>query len=153
MKLISPVFTHQGKIPGKYTCDSEDISPGLKWESAPLETAAFALIMDDPDASVGTWIHWVIYNIPAEINALGEAVPTSKGLPNGIKQGKNSWGRIGYGGPCPPSGTHRYVFKLYALDSVLDLPSGLSEKSLLQALDGHILASTELIGLYKRKIT
>jgi Raf kinase inhibitor-like YbhB/YbcL family protein len=153
MKLISPVFTHQKKIPEKYTCDSEDISPALKWESALLETEAFALIMDDPDASVGTWIHWVIYNIPAEINALGEAVPRSKELPNGIKQGKNSWGRIGYGGPCPSSGTHRYVFKLYALDSILDLPSGLSEKSLLQALDGHILASAELIGLYKRKIT
>ena len=152
MNLNSAIFTQMEKIPEKYTCDGEDISPALNWGNAPLETKSFALVMDDPDASVGTWIHWVLYDIPAEINMLEEAMPASEDLPNGGKQGKNSWGRFGYGGPCPPSGTHRYVFKLYALDAILYLSPGSNKEKLLQTLNGHILTSTELIGLYERKI-
>ena len=149
-ELKSP-FAAGGPIPRKYTCDGEDISPPLQWSSAPQDTQSFALIADDPDAPIGTWVHWVLYNLPGGTCALPEAILPDANLPDGSRHGKNSWGRLGYGGPCPPSGTHRYFFKLYALDAVLELPAAASKEELLQAMEGHILAQTELMGLYSRQ--
>ncbi|RLC65970.1 MAG: YbhB/YbcL family Raf kinase inhibitor-like protein [Chloroflexi bacterium] len=150
-ELTSPAFAHGEPIPSKYTCDGEDISPPLEWSGAPAGTQSFALIMDDPDAPVGTWIHWVLYNAPAETNALPEGVPADAELSDGSLHGKNSWRRTDYGGPCPPSGTHRYFFKLYALDTTLNLDAGATKKQLLQAMEGHILDQAELVGTYKRR--
>ena len=150
-ELTSTAFAAGERIPGKYTCDGEDISPPLQWSNAPGDTQSFALIADDPDAPIGTWVHWVLYNLPGETRALPQAVPPDADLPDGSRHGKSSWGRLSYGGPCPPGGTHRYFFKLYALDTVLDLPAGASKEQLLQAMEGHILAQTELMGLYTRQ--
>lgn len=150
-KLTSTAFSHGNPIPRKYTCDGEDISPRLQWGDPPRDTQSFALIVNDPDAPVGTWVHWVLYNLPAEVRALQEAVPPDAELPNGGRHGQNSWRRLGYGGPCPPSGSHRYFFELYALDTALDLDAGASKKQLLQAMEDHILAQTELMGTYARK--
>ena len=150
LELTSTAFAPGEPIPRKYTCDGEDISPLLQWSDPPQGTKSFTLIADDPDAPVGTWVHWVLYNLPAETRALPEAVPPDADLPDGSRHGQNSWPRLGYGGPCPPSGTHRYFFKLYALDTVLDLKSGASKKQLLQAMEGHILGQAELMGLYTR---
>lgn len=149
--LTSPVFTHESPIPDKYTCDGEDISPPLRWSDPPAATQSFALIMDDPDAPAGTWVHWVLYNLPAESRTLPEAIPAEAQLSDGSRHGKNSWRRFGYGGPCPPGGTHRYFFKLYALDTSLALEGDVTKERLLQAMEGHILAQTELMGTYKRK--
>jgi Raf kinase inhibitor-like YbhB/YbcL family protein len=151
MNLTSSAFTHGAMIPKKYTCDGRDISPPLSWSDPPEKTESFALIMDDPDAPMGTWVHWVIYNIPATARSLSEGVPTDAELPDGSRQGRNSWHRIGYGGPCPPSGTHRYFFKLYALDTKLNLASGVTKEGLLQAMAGHIVAQAELMGRYSRR--
>ncbi len=150
-ELTSPAFAPGEPIPSKYTCDGEDISPPLRWSDPPQDTQSFALIADDVDAPRGIWVHWVLYNLPIEKRALPEAVPPDADLPDGSRHGQNSWRRLGYGGPCPPSGTHRYFFKLYALDTVLDLAAGASKEQLLQAMEGHILAQTELMGLYTRK--
>jgi len=150
LSLSSSSFENGAMIPSKYTCDGEDISPPLKWESAPEGTKCFALISDDPDAPAGTWVHWVIYNIPAETNELKENYPKDAELPDGTKQGTSDFGRIGYGGPCPPSGVHRYYFKLYALDIVLDLASGASKADLLKAMENHIIEETQLMGKYSR---
>jgi Raf kinase inhibitor-like YbhB/YbcL family protein len=151
MELTSTAFAPGEPIPRRYTCDGEDISPPLQWSDPPQGTQSFALIADDPDAPVGTWVHWVLYNLPAETGILPEAIPPDADLSDGSQHGKNSWRRLGYGGPCPPSGTHRYFFKLYALDTVLDLAAGASKKQVLQAMEGHILAQTELMGIYTRK--
>ena len=149
MTIVSPVFVHEGRIPAKYTCDGEDISPALKWE--PVEGAvSYALIADDPDAPVGGWVHWVIFNIPSEVTELPENIPDDAVLENGAVQGKNSWPKIGYGGPCPPSGTHHYYFKIYALDAMLDLDSSAVKADVLKAMQGHILAQGELMGTYSR---
>jgi len=150
-ELTSTAFAPGEPIPTKYSCDGEDISPPLQWSDPPQGTQSFALIADDPDAPVGTWVHWVLYNLPAETRALPEAVPPDADLPDGSRHGQNSGGRLGYGGPCPPSGTHRYFFKLYALGTVLDLDAGASKKQVLQAMEGHILAQTELMGVYSRQ--
>lgn len=150
-EVTSTAFAQGESIPGKYTCDGEDISPPLAWGDPPQDTQSFALIADDPDAPMGTWVHWVLYNLSAEARAMPEAVPPEADLPDGSRHGQNSWGRLDYGGPCPPSGTHRYFFKLYALDTVLDLASGASKEQLLQAMEGHILAQTELMGVYARQ--
>ena len=150
LELTSTAFAPGEPIPRKYTCDGEDISLPLRWSDPPQGTKSFALIADDPDAPVGTWVHWVLYNLPAETRTLPEAVPPDADLPDGSRHGQNSWPRLGYGGPCPPSDTHRYFFKLYALDMVLDLASGASKKQLLQAMEGHILGQAELMGLYTR---
>jgi len=150
-ELRSPAFTHEGTIPPKYTCDGEDISPRLEWNDPPEGTQSFALIADDPDAPVGTWVHWVLYNIPAGVRALPEAIAAESELPEGSRHGKNGWRRLYYGGPCPPSGTHRYFFKLYALDTTLNLKPGANKGKLLKAMEGHILAETELMGTYQRK--
>jgi len=150
-ELTSSAVAHEEPIPQKYTCDGEDMSPPLEWSDPPEGTQSLALIADDPDAPVGTWVHWVLYNLPAETRALSEAVPSDADLPDGSSNGKNGWRRLGYGGPCPPSGTHRYFFKLYALDTTLDLAAGASKEQLLRAMEGHILAQTELMGTYTRQ--
>ena len=143
--LTSPAFAQDAEIPVKFSCDGADISPELSWGIPPIGTQSFALIMDDPDAPTGTWAHWVLYNISAETMQL------RGNLPKGVAvQGVNSWNRLGYGGPCPPSGTHRYYFKLYALDINLDLVEGASKEELLSAMDGHILAQVELMGTFTR---
>jgi len=149
--LTSTAFAPGEPIPQKYTCDGEDISPPLQWSDPPQGTQSFALICDDPDAPVGTWVHWVLYNLPAETRALPEAIPPDAELPDGSRHGRNSWRRLDYGGPCPPSGTHRYFFKLYALDTMLDLKAGAGKKQLLRAMEGHILAQTEVMGVYSRR--
>ena len=146
-RLTSPAFQNNSSIPKVYTCDGRDFSPELNWEGAPKEAKSFALIVDDPDAPMGTWDHWILFNIPANINKLPEDLKT---LPSGSKGGLNSWGRTDYGGPCPPDREHRYFFKLFALDSKLDLAEGSSKHDLIDAMKGHILAETELIGLYNR---
>jgi Raf kinase inhibitor-like YbhB/YbcL family protein len=151
IKVTSPAFEEGGMIPSKYTCDGEDISPPLQWEGVPEGTKSIALISDDPDAPMGTWVHWVLYNLPAETNELEENNPPDETLPNGARQGVSDFGRTGYGGPCPPSGTHRYFFKIYALDTELDLAAGASKRQLLKAMEGHILDHGELIGKYKRQ--
>jgi Raf kinase inhibitor-like YbhB/YbcL family protein len=150
MGLTSPAFTHGQPIPVKYTCKGEDISPALAWGEPPAGTQSFALIMDDPDAPVGTWVHWVLFNIPAAARSLPEAFPSDAALPDGSLSGKNSWGRTGYGGPCPPSGTHRYFFKLYALDEMLAINAGADKGELEKAMVGHILASAELMGTFSK---
>lgn len=153
LELRSPAFGSEETIPQKYTCDGENISPPLEWNDPPSGTQSFVLIFDDPDAErvVGyTWVHWTLFNLPAESRSLPEAVLPDAGLPSGSQHGQNSFERLGYGGPCPPDGTHRYFFKLHALDTVLDLAAGASTEQLLQAMEGHILAQAELMGLYAR---
>ncbi|KKL18498.1 hypothetical protein LCGC14_2474920 [marine sediment metagenome] len=151
IKVTSTAFKDGDMIPSLYTCDGKDISPEITFSDAPKETVSFALIADDPDAPMGTWVHWVLYNLPAATLALAEAVPLDAELPDGSRHGRNSWGRLGYGGPCPPGGTHRYFFKLYALDAELELAAGASKEQLLAAMNGHVLASTETMGVYSRR--
>ena len=151
MEIKSQAFAQGGLIPAKHTCDGADVSPPLAWSGAPAGTKSFALISDDPDAPVGTWVHWVMWNIPAEARALEENVPKKDTLPNGARQGTTDFKRIGYGGPCPPSGTHRYYFKLYALDAALDLQASTTRKVLEKTMQGHILAQAELTGTYSRR--
>ena len=146
--LMSAAFEDGAAIPVQYTCDGADISPPLEWGDPPPNTASFALVMDDPDAPIGTWVHWVIYDLPAEARSLPEGVAGEPDLASGGVQGKNSWPKTGYGGPCPPSGAHRYFFKLYALDAVLGAGPGLSKEQLLQEMEGHVLAQTQLVGTY-----
>ncbi len=150
MKITSTAFGEGGMIPRKYACDGEDVSPPLAWTGVPEGAKTMALISDDPDAPMGTWVHWVLFNLPAAEKGLPESVPPDKELKNGAKQGRNDFRRIGYGGPCPPGGTHRYFFKLYALDTVLNLPAGATKAELLKAMEGHILAHGQLMGKYRR---
>jgi len=150
IKVSSEAFEEGGMIPAKYTCDEDDISPPLAWDSIPEGTKTLALICDDPDAPMGTWVHWVLFNLPVDISELPENVPPERELENGAKQGTNDFGRIGYGGPCPPGGTHRYYFKLCALDAVLNLEAGGRKPQLLEAMEGHILAKGQLMGRYSR---
>jgi Raf kinase inhibitor-like YbhB/YbcL family protein len=149
--VSSPAFQEGGKIPTKYTCEGQDVSPALTWGEPPAEVRSFALIVDDPDAPGGVFTHWVLFNLPADSRELPEAVPTQAQLPNGSLQGKNDFGRTGYGGPCPPPGRpHRYQFALYALDQPLDLKAGSSKKQVIGAMQGHILAQGQLTGTYQR---
>jgi Raf kinase inhibitor-like YbhB/YbcL family protein len=150
MELKSPAFGEGSMIPKKYTCDGQDISPPLKWTSVIDGTKTLALICDDPDAPGGTWVHWVIFNLPSDTRGLTESTPHLKELPTGAKQGTNDFGKIGYGGPCPPGGTHRYYFKIYSLDTDLNLEPGATKAQLLQAMEGHILGEGQLMGKYKR---
>lgn len=145
MKLTSSAFQNNGQIPSEYTCDGNDLSPPLSISEVPANAKNLVLISDDPDAPVGTWDHWVIFNMHPSTREI------SKGKEPQGTAGKNSWGRTGYGGPCPPSGTHRYFFKLYALDTMLNLPQGAAKKDLERAMQGHIIAQAQLVGLYKRK--
>ncbi len=152
-EIKSSAFAHRQSIPKKYTCQGEDVSPPLEWGKAPTGTKSIALICDDPDAPMGTWVHWVLWNFPATATSLEEGIAKKDSLANGAKQGFTDFKAVGYGGPCPPSGTHRYFFKIYALDTLLTLPAGKATKKedLLAAMKGHILAQAELIGLYQKK--
>jgi Raf kinase inhibitor-like YbhB/YbcL family protein len=151
MKLTSPAFTEGGMIPAQYTCNGADISPPLAWEEVPEDAKSLALIVDDPDAPVGTWVHWVLYNLPASTRELKENITKTKILPDGAMQGTNDFRKIGYNGPCPPGGTHRYFFKLYALDEMVDLNPGARKKDLVDAMKGHILAECQLMGKFSRR--
>jgi len=150
MEIKSTVFKEGMNIAPKHTCDNLDTSPPLEWAKVPSGTKSFALICDDPDAPAGTWVHWVLYNIPANLRELKENQPNTETLNNGAQQGKNDFGKFGYGGPCPPSGTHRYYFKIYALDTELNSNPGITKKELLKAMEGHILEEGQLMGRYKR---
>ena len=148
-KITSPAFINGASIPSDFSCDGRDVSPALTWTEPPAGTQSFAIIMDDPDAPIGTWVHWVIFNIPASTRNLTEGTATDPQLSDGSVQGKTSAGSSGYHGPCPPSGTHRYFFKLYALDTALSLSAKADKKELLAAMEGHILANAELMGTFK----
>jgi len=150
MKIESKAFTADGMIPSLYTCDGQDISPDLHWDAPPTGTQSLALIVDDPDAPGEIFVHWVLYDLPPEIHQLPKAIAPQADLPGGGVQGKNDFGNLGYGGPCPPNGIHRYFFKLYALDRQLGLNSGATKAQLEAAMNGHILAAAELIGRYAR---
>ena len=147
-EISSPAFANGGAIPSDFSCDGRDISPALTWTKPPAGTQSFALIMDDPDAPMGTWVHWIMFNLPASTRDLKEGTPTDAQLSDGSLQGKTSAGSNGYHGPCPPSGTHRYFFKLYALDTMLSLTTNADKKELLAAMEGHILANAELMGTF-----
>lgn len=142
MKLTSPAFIQNALIPKKYTCEGDDVNPALEIQDIPDKTQSLVLIVDDPDAPMGMWVHWVVYDIPVVCVISENSIPG--------KQGNNDFGRLNYGGPCPPSGTHRYFFKLYALDKKLELKEGLSKQDLEKAMESHILEKAELLGLYKR---
>ena len=151
LTLRSSAIEAGSRIPRTYTCDGRDISPPLRWDNVPRGAKSLALICDDPDAPMGTWVHWVIYNIPADSDRLPEALPSSERLESGALQGENDFGKIGYGGPCPPRGkAHRYFFHLYALDGMLPAAAGLTKKALLKEMQGHILETAEFYGLYGR---
>lgn len=151
MRLTTTAFADGKPIPVKFSYESSNSSPALTWSDAPAGTKSFALICDDPDAPSGDWVHWVIYDIPTTISALPEHVPAIEKLPNGTRQGVNDFGRVGYGGPCPPPGKpHRYFFRLYALDSIPTLNPLPRKPDLLQNIRGHTLAEAELIGTYQR---
>jgi len=145
MKITSPAFQHGEEIPSEYTCDSSDVSPELYIEGVSENAKSLVLINDDPDAPGRTWDHWIVFNIPAHVTKIEKGKE-----PEGVA-GTNGWGRTGYGGPCPPSGTHRYFFKLYALDADLDLEEGSTKEDIEAVMAGHIIESAELMGTYKRK--
>lgn len=147
--LFSSAFTDGEMIPVLYTADGSDISPPMSWSICP-GALSYAMICEDPDAPAGNWVHWVVYNIPGTVNSLGEGVPADSDLVDCTVQGTNSWGRIGYGGPAPPSGTHRYYFRLYALDAVLDLEPGATASELREAMEGNLLDTAEMMGRYSR---
>jgi len=152
LTIRSDAFTHQGSIPSRYTCEGEDVSPALQWSGVPPKTRSLVLIVDDPDAPDPaaprmTWVHWVLYNLPGDSTGLKEAV---KELPAGTREGVNDWKRTGYGGPCPPIGRHRYFHKLYALDTVLGDLGKPTKSKLEEAMRGHVLEQTELMGTYEK---
>ncbi|HKE90728.1 MAG TPA: YbhB/YbcL family Raf kinase inhibitor-like protein [Gemmatimonadales bacterium] len=152
--LTSSAFSEGASIPEKFTCDGANVSPALTWSGAPASTQTFVLIADDPDAPAGTWVHWVLFNLPGKTNALPENVARDETLSTlgNAAQGRNDFKKIGYGGPCPPPGKpHRYFFKLYALDTSLDLHSGATKAQLEAAIHGHIVGSAQLVGTYARK--
>lgn len=148
MHLYSSEFLTGTSIPFKYTCDGENCSPPLTWEDPPPGTQSFALIVSDPDAPHGTFTHWVLYNLPATLRQLPESIPNQDTLADGSRQGKNDFQQVGFGGPCPPNGTHRYFFKLHALDQPLAVAPGSSQQAVFQAMEGHVLDAAELMGLY-----
>jgi Raf kinase inhibitor-like YbhB/YbcL family protein len=152
LDLKSDAFMNGQSIPAKYSCIGKNISPALTWNAPPAGTQSFALIVDDPDAPAGTWVHWVLYNIPSDSRSLQEDLPvTGKNVdPTAIYFGKNSSGNVRYDGPCPPSGTHRYYFKLYALDTLVNLLPGATKSELTKAMEGHILAQGELMGTFSK---
>ena len=155
LRIVSTAFRHEGEIPTKHTCEGNDVSPALQWSSVPEGTQSLALVVDDPDAPDPkapkmTWVHWVLFNLPPESSGLQEGV-ASEALPAGTCEGLNDWKRMGWGGPCPPDKEHRYFFKLFALDTELDLPVEAGKPALLNAMEGHILAKAELVGVYDRK--
>lgn len=151
VQITSPAFREGQPIPKQHTCEGPDLSPALEWTGVPGGTTSLALICDDPDAPMGTWVHWVLFNLPADAKGLAENVAKKPVLDNGAKQGMSDFKRPGYGGPCPPPGKpHRYFFKLYALDTMLDLKEGAKKKDVEKAMEGHILARGQLMGTYRR---
>lgn len=146
MKIISSSFLNNAKIPSKYTCDGENISPPLEFIDVPTRTISLVLIVDDPDAPSNTWVHWVVYNIDPKVKKVKE-----NSVPNGAVLGMTDFGKPGWGGPCPPSGSHRYFFKLYALDKILDLPEGITKHQLLEKMTDHVVEQAQLIGVYSQK--
>jgi Raf kinase inhibitor-like YbhB/YbcL family protein len=150
LAITSAAFSEGGMIPRQYSCDGPDISPDISWQGVPEGSRSLALICDDPDAPVGTWVHWVIFNIPAAEKGLAAQIAPDATLSNGALSGINDFRRLGYGGPCPPRGTHRYFFKLYALDTLLPLDAGATKAQVEAAMAGHILAQAHLMGKYKR---
>jgi len=154
LRLSSTAFEHLGKIPRRYTCEGEDVSPPLSWTNPPPGTESLTLLVEDPDAPDPqapkmTWVHWILYDIPADVRGLEEAVPLDR-LPDGTLAGRNDWRRTGYGGPCPPIGRHRYFHKLYALDTRLSNLGLPARAQLLKAIEGHVLGGAELIGTYQK---
>lgn len=145
MKIESAAFGHNQAIPSKYTCDGQNVNPPLTFSDVPSDAKSLVLINDDPDAPAGTWVHWTVWNISSQTTEIAE-----DSVPQGSVEGVTSFGKPGYGGPCPPSGTHRYFFKLYALDTTLDLDQSATKQDLEKAMEGHILAEASLIGLYSR---
>jgi len=151
MQLTSPAFSEGSMIPKPHTGDGKDTTPELSWSGAPAGTKSFALICDDPDAPRGTWVHWVLFNLPSDVAKFAAGVPPENKLANGARQGTNDFRKIGYGGPAPPPGKpHRYFFKLYALDAKLNLNPGSTKKDVERAMQGHILARGETMGRYAR---
>lgn len=152
MELTSSAFEEGKTIPTEHTCDGQDLSPALQWSGAPEETGAFALVVDDPDAPAGTWVHWVLYGVPADRSELPEGIPAAETALDGARQGRNDFQRLGYGGPCPPpNGAHRYRFTLYALAADTGLEPGATKERLLEAIEGHVLARARLTGSYRRR--
>ncbi len=151
LELKSSAFSANDEIPRRFTCEGQDISVPLAWSTTPLGTKSWALVCDDPDAPMGTWVHWVVYNIPPERTQFSEGVEAKQRLEDGTRQGRTDFQRVGYGGPCPPPGRpHRYFFRLYALDTVLDFLKPPTRQDLLTAIKGHVLAEATLMGTYKR---
>ena len=155
MNLISPAFEHDAPIPARHTCDGKEVSPALRWSGVPDDARSLVLVVDDPDAPdpaapQRTWVHWVLYNLPADAGGLPEGVSRAQ-LPEGTREGRNDWKRTGYGGPCPPVGRHRYFHKLYALDSVLPDLHQPTKAELLAAMEGHVLGQAQLVGTYQRE--
>lgn len=151
LTITTTAFAAGGEIPKKYTCDGPDMSPALSWTGLPANTQALALIADDPDAPSGTWTHWVVWDIPLKAMGLGENMLKAKTLPDGTRQGMTDFRKVGYGGPCPPPGkAHRYFFRLYAVDTKIDLPAGARRQELEEAMKGHVLAKAEVMGTYGR---
>jgi len=151
IKITSPAFPDGGEIPTQYTCDGQDHSPPLKWDAVPSGTQTIALICEDPDAPIGTFVHWVLYNLPGELHELPEGLRGQATLPDGSQQGISDFGRTGYGGPCPPNGTHRYYFKIYALDARMTPGHDPGKADLVQAMKGHILGEGQIMGKYRRR--
>ena len=150
-QLSSPAFKSGDAIPAKYTCDGLNISPPLQWEDVPQNTQSIAIVVDDPDAPSGLWTHWILYNLAPSMRSLQERVSKDFKLPDGSMQAENDYGKPGYGGPCPPSGTHHYIFHAYALDKKLTLPEAAKRKAFDRAIEGHVLAKSELTAAYKRQ--
>jgi len=152
LQVTSPAFIEGKEIPVEYTCQGKDISPALKWSGVPTVAKSLVLIADDPDAPMGTWVHWVVFDLPPTTTELTQDTPKSQHLPGGAKHGLNDFKKLGYGGPCPPPGKpHRYFFKLYALDKLLDLKPGATKDDVVKAMEGHVLAEGQLMGTYQRK--
>lgn len=151
LEVKSSAFSEGGMIPSQYTCDGTNVSPPLSWSGVPANAKSLALICDDPDAPAGVWVHWVVYDLPSSANGLPEAVPPRDEISGGGRQGKNDFRKTGYGGPCPPGGTHRYVFTLFALDRELGLGAGATKAQLSAAMKGHVLAEGRLTGKYSRR--
>ena len=150
MKLTSTDIQEGGIIPVHFTCDGEDISPSLQWSEVPENTNSFALICDDPDAPVGTWVHWVLFNIPGNVRSLDQGVDAVENIGNGAIHGINDFRRLGYGGPCPPNGSHRYFFRLYALDAMLNIEPGCTKADLMEAMQGQVIDQATLMARYSR---
>lgn len=151
LKLTSAAFREGGRIPDKYSKSGGNISPPLAWSGVPAKTKSLALVVDDPDAPSGTFVHWVVYGIPANMEEFPENVPPKPQLPRGIRQGRNDFGDVGYGGPQPPSGIHRYFFHLYALDDEIHLPAGADRKDLEKTMRGHLLEEARLMGTFEHR--